>query len=222
MKVFIENTKFIKEQDIEKIKHNYDIKNIEYLGNKMYTIRCVKRNNNRKDLYKNSIDTETAVQIASAITAEARIFMYPFKNLNSNTCYYTDTDSVFLEKPLNSEFIGENLGEFKLEYKINKAYFIAPKVYYVYKEDLTEKFVIKGLKSSELKKEVIKKTFIRIINSKDGFLKVERENIFKRNLVKLITYIEKFTIKFNFPLNKRVKVYQDNKWISTRPLKIKN
>lgn len=84
-----------------------------------------------KEKYSAFIDTQTAVQVASFITAYARSYMYKFKNLENNECFYTDTDSLFLEKKLNDEYIGNELGEFKLEYKVKKGYFIAPKVYYL-------------------------------------------------------------------------------------------
>lgn len=40
----------------------------------------------------------SAVQISAAITANARIHMYPY--ISREDCYYTDTDSVFLKNPL--------------------------------------------------------------------------------------------------------------------------
>jgi len=36
----------------------------------------------------------SAVRISAAITASARIYMYPF--ISREDCYYTDTDSVIL------------------------------------------------------------------------------------------------------------------------------
>lgn len=38
----------------------------------------------------------SSVQIASAITANARISINKFKNMENNPCFYSDTDSVFL------------------------------------------------------------------------------------------------------------------------------
>lgn len=40
------------------------------------------------------------VAIASAVTAYARIFMSIFKNNLDYNLYYTDTDSIFVDKPL--------------------------------------------------------------------------------------------------------------------------
>lgn len=74
----------------------------------------------------------TNVSIASAVTSYARILMIPVKTDPINPCYYTDTDSVFVGKPLNSTLVGINLGQFKDElqgFRIDKALFLAPKTY---------------------------------------------------------------------------------------------
>jgi len=63
-----------------------------------------------EDSYNN---IKSNVAIASAVTAYARIHMIPFKTLDS--CYYTDTDSVFLVKPLDNKLIGKELGLMKDE-----------------------------------------------------------------------------------------------------------
>ena len=55
--------------------------------------------------------------------------MSQFKNNPKYTLFYTDTDSIIIDKPLESKFIGDYLGLFKLEYKIEKGVFLAPKVY---------------------------------------------------------------------------------------------
>ena len=56
----------------------------------------------------------SAVQLAAAVTASARIYMYPY--ISREDCYYTDTDSVVLGQPLPKEMISSSvLGQFKLE-----------------------------------------------------------------------------------------------------------
>ncbi|CAB4280624.1 unnamed protein product [Prunus armeniaca] len=70
----------------------------------------------------------SAVQLAAAITASARIYMYPY--ISREDCYYTDTDSVVLGQPLPKEVISSSvLGKFKLEDRVMKGYFLAPKSY---------------------------------------------------------------------------------------------
>lgn len=221
MKIFVESTKFISARQLRDMKKKYSISNIEYLGNELFIISGIKRSINKKDLYKNSIDTETAVQIASAITAYARLFMYTFKNIKGNKCFYTDTDSIFLEKKLPSHFIGKELGQFKLEFQINKAYFIAPKVYYIKRHDGSEKIVTKGLKPDEYDKNKLLETFNNIINNINSSITVKRINIFKRDFKSLNVKKNELTLKITFPFNKRNKIIQDNKWVDTQPLNIK-
>ncbi|KAK4402953.1 DNA polymerase [Sesamum angolense] len=48
----------------------------------------------------------SAIQLAAAITASARIYMYPF--ISREDCYYTDTDSVVLGQPLPEEWISSS------------------------------------------------------------------------------------------------------------------
>lgn len=70
----------------------------------------------------------SAVQLAAAITASARIYMY--KYISREDCYYTDTDSIVLGNPLPPEDVSSSvLGKFKLEEKLVRAYFLAPKCY---------------------------------------------------------------------------------------------
>ncbi|XP_048489772.2 DNA polymerase-like [Beta vulgaris subsp. vulgaris] len=70
----------------------------------------------------------SAVQLAAAITASARIYMY--KYTSREDCYYTDTDSVVLGNPLPEDDVSSSeLGKFKLEDKLVRAYFLAPKCY---------------------------------------------------------------------------------------------
>ncbi|XP_054789337.1 DNA polymerase-like [Prosopis cineraria] len=57
----------------------------------------------------------SAVQLAAAVTACARIHMYPY--ISRPDSYYTDTDSVVLGSPLPEEDVSSTeLGKFKLEY----------------------------------------------------------------------------------------------------------
>jgi hypothetical protein len=73
---------------------------------------------------------EANVAIASAVTSYARIHMIPFKV--EGNCVYSDTDSVFTTKILESKFIGNDLGLMKDELNgltIKEAYFLGIKKY---------------------------------------------------------------------------------------------
>lgn len=223
MKILLESTKFISEDELKRIKSENDVTNIHHLGNNLYTVSCKrKKGETSKEMFANSINIETAVQIASAVTSYARIYMYDFKNIKDNKCYYTDTDSIFLEKELDNKFVGDKLGDFKLEYKVDRALFIAPKVYCVKIKDSIDKIVMRGLKKSEYDHNEIIKIFERIIKNEKVSLFINRINNFKRNLLQLITYKQRMKIEFIFPFNKRIKVYDfKGYWIDSRPIKIK-
>ena len=79
---------------------------------------------NKKDFTSNSHPISSSIAISSAVTALARIYMSPF--LSTYGTYYTDTDSIFTGEVLPSEYVGNELGQFKLEHKFDEAVFLAP------------------------------------------------------------------------------------------------
>lgn len=94
----------------------------------------------------------SAVQLAAAVTACARIHMYQY--ISREDCYYTDTDSVVLKNPLPNEIVSSiELGKLKLEYKVKKGVFLAPKSYSLITEEggniLKHKGAAKALVSDE-------------------------------------------------------------------------
>jgi len=83
--------------------------------------------------------------------------------------YYSDTDSLFIDKPLDSSLIGKELGKFKQEYNgvINNALFISPKLYLL---ELENKNIVK---SKGYSGDLTKLDFINLYN--DGILHLENE-----------------------------------------------
>jgi hypothetical protein len=111
----------------------------------------------KQDLW-HGIDVNIA--IASAITSGARVIMSNVKNQEEFDLYYTDTDSIVINKPLPSEMVGSKLGQFKLEYEISKAVFLAPKVYGFITTDGEKVIKIKGVA-----KEHVAKTSVSDLHS---------------------------------------------------------
>ena len=61
--------------------------------------------------------------------------------------YYSDTDSIFTDKPFLSSYVGNNLGQLKLENIYKEAIFLCPRVYAGITDYGTEYVKIKGLKA---------------------------------------------------------------------------
>jgi hypothetical protein len=225
MQILVESSKFLTAEELFRIKSRYSIININRVGtSNFYNVSLRKKNTTSKDEYRNTIDTETAVQIAAVITANARIYMHDFKNIPNNKCYYTDTDSIFLEKPLDNIYIGKELGMFKLEYIVKEGMFISPKVYYINKGDGNDKIVVKGLRiNTDNERISIIKEFRNIIFNNDSFMPYiyKRISYFRRNLNKLIIYKTYDDIIMSFPFNKRNKIYNNNVWVNTKAVFIK-
>jgi hypothetical protein len=71
--------------------------------------------------------------------------MTKFKNLTDNSLFYTDCDSVYLNKPLSEDLISnKDIGKLKLEHISNKAIFLGPKTYYLENTNLND--IIKKVK----------------------------------------------------------------------------
>lgn len=54
--------------------------------------------------------TFSNVAIAAAVTAYGRMIIDPYKRIKDNKCFYSDTDSVFLQYPLSEKYVGNELG----------------------------------------------------------------------------------------------------------------
>lgn len=87
------------------------------------------------DDLNNSSSLNVNIAIASAITAYSRIIMSQYLADDQLNIYYTDTDSITVDKPLDNKYIGNDLGKFKLETEYKEAIFLAPKVYAGYTTD---------------------------------------------------------------------------------------
>src|SRR5260221_532251 len=126
----LENQILDEESDLEYIKYIKEPSSILYQTNFPEFLKLTKNFNTRNDFFTRNVG------IAAMITSKANIFMDKFINLENNNCYYTDTDSVVLEKPLDNKYIGEEIGQFKLVGKVKKGYFISPKLYYLILENV--------------------------------------------------------------------------------------
>ncbi|BDI12847.1 DNA polymerase (mitochondrion) [Phanerochaete sordida] len=81
------------------------------------------------------------IGVAATITAGGRLFMSPYKNREDFKLYYSDTDSIIINKQLSTEEVGNELGMWKLEHVISKFVGLAPKTYAM--ELTNSKFIAK-------------------------------------------------------------------------------
>lgn len=72
-----------------------------------------------------------------------------FKNRSEFNLYYSDTDSIVIDGSLPDHIVG---GELKLEHVIDKAVFLAPKVYGLVTSNGEEIIKIKGVSAGEAKR----------------------------------------------------------------------
>ena len=112
------------------------------------------------------------------ILSNSRFFMYCFY-LNSvfdgsYQIYYTDTDSLFCNKRLyefiqNSGYDGKELGQFKLEYFVDRAFFLAPKAYVTLHHENGEYIVtmtLKGTGEAFVRNIIINRPFQKTLSYK--------------------------------------------------------
>ena len=167
--------------------------------------------NQKEEIFHGS---EVNIAIASAITAYARIHMSNFKNNPNFNLYYSDTDSVVIDKALSDNMVGNKLGQVKLEYTISKAVFLAPKVYGLITEDGKEIIKAKGLT-----KETIKNINVSDL---ELLLKIDSNKIFKQEKAYKYLFNSEYLIldtayTLKATSNKRQLIYLNGIFNSTKP-----
>nr|AWX52937.1 hypothetical protein [Lactarius sp. (in: basidiomycete fungi)] len=157
------------------------------------------------------------VAIASAITAYSRIHMTQFKNNHNFNLYYSDTDSIYIDKALTEDLVNSKvLGRMKLEHVITKAIFLSPKVYYLETEDDKVIYKVKGLKHEV---ELTKTDFEQLLH-KDAFL-IKHQSKWFRNLGEAQINILEQVYTLKVTENKRRLIYnKNNKLVATKAYKI--
>lgn len=173
---------------------------------------------------ENNLDLFQDVSIVTAVfvNSYARIFMNSLKLEvleKGGSIYYSDTDSLVLEKDfLNLNWLGKELGQFKLEYQIKEAYFISNKTYCLLLNNEETIIKTKGVINKSLNLEQFKEMYFENKN----ILATKYNTL--TNYAKASVLIEKKEVILNHDsYTKREKIYNTNGlWIDTKPLKFKN
>ena len=183
----------------------------DYLGNDKYVLSYYTNMGDTIDRWdppKNS-----AIQIAAAITACSSIYMYPY--ISRDDCYYTDTDSVVLGKPLPEEVVSSSIiGKFQLEARIKKGFFLAPKSYYYSSKEKGDVIKYKGA----AKEHVDAEWFETQYKHPENIVKREFVSNFRVNVKKLSVYKRKGKVTVALALNnKRMLLHIGGKWVGSTP-----
>lgn len=183
------------------------------LGDKLLIKHRSDKKNQQTMLYGNLETHNTNVAIASAITGYARIHMSYFKNNPDFILYYTDTDSAYVSKPLPKDLVNSKiLGKMKLEYILDKAIFLAPKMYYLQTVEGKVIYKVKGLKHQV---ELTLNNFQSLLFEKSILEKLQTKWI--KNISKGQIEIRDDLYSLKVTNNKRKLIYDNNKLINTVP-----
>jgi len=139
--------------------------------------------------------------------------MSQFKNNPLFELLYTDTDSIYIIGELPPEFIGKELGKFKLENHFKEIVFLAPKVYGGITAAGKEITKVKGYKN-KIALEELKSLLV-----KDSSLEIKQELWFKKLKEGNITLKDQI-YTLHTTDSKRQLIYENNKLIGTKPYKI--
>lgn len=210
----IENHMILSNIDSLKVHNQKIITNVIDLHNGKELISFFDDKDWNEETKKKTLNISIA--ISAAVTAYARIHMSQFKSVNNDyNLYYSDTDSIDINKPLPDKFIGEELGKIKLEHIFNDAVFLAPKVYGGV-TNTYEYVKVKGLKNpvqfNQLKPLLIKDSKLEVKHEK-WYRSISKANISIKQ--------EIYTLMVNN--NKRKLIYDNNnKFIDTSPILLKS
>jgi hypothetical protein len=176
MKPVLDSHKIIDNDQIDFYLDNYNIKEFIDLKNDKSLIVYSLPNIVDDDKFINKKWQKVpniSVAISAFITANARLHMSQFKNNPNFNLYYSDTDSIDIDKPLPDDLVGKELGQMKLEHHFTEAVYLAPKVYgsqFVNKEEKIEDLVkVKGLKDPISFEE------IKYLLNKESIKKIEQD-----------------------------------------------
>ncbi len=134
-------------------KYIDSIKEIIDLGESLLIMTQNNINNINTKLDNATENHNINIAIASAISSYSRIHMSQFKNNNDYKLFYSDTDSIYINKPLDNNFVSDKiLGKLKLEIIAKKGIFLAPKVYSLLDFNDILKSKVKGLKNDNINK----------------------------------------------------------------------
>lgn len=211
-----ENHVIVHSSKLEKYTNKYNVSDWTKLDSQKVLISYIDEGELEQKQLENYSTTNISIAIASAITAYARIHMSRFKNSDDYNLYYSDTDSIVIDRPLPDHQVGTGIGLMKLENTLQEGTFIAPKVYGGIFKDDTSFTKVKGFKNNvdylELKTLLNRDVKKLELTQEKWFRSIEQGNITIKDQIYSLQVTE----------SKRQLVYSDNKLINTIPFTIDN
>jgi DNA polymerase type B, organellar and viral len=172
---------------------------------------------------ENNVFKEVSIAISAMVTSYARVFMSKIKLeilKRGGKIYYSDTDSIVTDIELNlinSNLVGKDLGQFKLEYLVKEAYFISNKTYCLSLYDGRIIIKTKGVLNTSLTLEDFKTMYYLSENVKG--IRSSTETDYKEGFVSIKD--KEVILNYN-SYTKREKIYSNNLWTDTKPLVYNN
>lgn len=160
------------------------------------------------------IDSNLNVNIAIglATSSYARIHMSQFKNNPNLNLYYTDTDSIYTDQPINSSLIDDKkLGYMKLEHILTDFVAIAPKVYGGITNNGLEFTKVKGFKDSV---SLLQLKSLLSNKDKEGQLKLMHQKWINQTSNSLIK-VKDSEYNLKPTTNKRELIFRNNFFVGT-------
>jgi hypothetical protein len=102
-----ENHVIVHNNKLEKYTNKYNVSDWTPLDTQKVLISYIDEEELEQKQLDNYSTTNVSIAIASAITAYARIHMSQFKNSEEYNLYYSDTDSIVIDKPLPDYQVGQ-------------------------------------------------------------------------------------------------------------------
>ena len=164
---------------------------------------------------------DVSIATAAMVTSYARIYINKIKLEildNGGSIFYSDTDSIVLNKKyFNPNWIGNEIGQFKLEFEIKEAYFISNKTYCLLLNNGDTIIKTKGVINNSLTLDDFKNMYWNKSN-----IKATKFNT-TINYEKASVLIDKKEVTLNYDsYTKRDKIYNNKGiWVDTKPLNIK-
>lgn len=108
MSDIFENHIIIDMKDLDDVLLKYNVADWLPLDHHKVLISYTNDDEQEHKLLENYSTANISIAIASAITGYARIFMSQFKNSTDFNLFYSDTDSIIIDKPLQEHQVESN------------------------------------------------------------------------------------------------------------------